>query len=96
MQGKAFDPAASPDQGGGVDRVQVFLEDRDRGGRQLGNATLGRPNPAAAPGSQFAAAGWEVQVSLPVGTHTLFVYAHSTVTDKESFVLLPIRVGALP
>src|SRR5689334_17563959 len=29
MQGKAFDPSASSDQGTGIDRVQIFLEDRD-------------------------------------------------------------------
>jgi len=77
MQGKAFDPAASADQGTGVDRVEVFLDDRDRGGLLLADARLGVPNPAAAPGSQFALAGWQALVSLPTGVHTLFVYAHT-------------------
>ena len=93
MQGKAFDPAASTDQFTGVDRVQVFLEDRDRGGTLLGDARLGTPNLAAEPGSQFALAGWEITVTLPNGQHTLFVYARSSVTGKESTVSIPIRVG---
>jgi hypothetical protein len=93
MQGKAFDPAASVDQATGVDRVQVFLEDRDRGGMYLGDARLGTPNLAAAPGSQFSLAGWEITVTLPTGNHILFVYARSSVTDKESTVSIPVRVG---
>jgi hypothetical protein len=94
MQGKAFDPAASADQGTGVDRVEVFLDDRDRGGLLLADARLGVYNPAAAPGSQFALAGWQALVSLPTGVHTLFVYAHSSVTGKESVVRVPIRAAA--
>jgi hypothetical protein len=93
MQGKAFDPSASVDQGTGIDRVQVFLEERDRGGTYLGDARLGTRNLAAEPGSQFALAGWESTVALPNGSHTLFVYARSSVTGKESTVSIPIRVG---
>ena len=93
IQGKAFDPAASVDQASGIDRVQVFLEDRDRGGQYLGDARLGGINPAAEPGSQFALAGWDIVVSLPSGPHILFVYARSSVTGKESIVSIPVRVG---
>lgn len=96
IQGKAFDPAASADQGSGVDRVQVFLEDRDRGGLHLADARLGLPNLAAAPGSQFSLAGWDVVVNLSSGSHTLFVYARSAVTGKESSVQVPIKVGVGP
>jgi hypothetical protein len=93
MQGKAFDPVANVDQATGVDRVQVFLEDRDRGGMFLGDARLGLPNLAAESGSQFALAGWEITVTLPSGNHLLFVYARSSVTGKESTVSIPVRVG---
>src|SRR5205814_8372782 len=58
IQGKAFDPLATPDQGAGIDRIEVFLEDRDRCGLHLGDARWGVPNAAAAPGSQFPFAGW--------------------------------------
>jgi hypothetical protein len=94
MQGKAFDPSATPDQGSGIDRVQIFLEDRDRGGLHLADAHLGVPNPAAAPGSQFAQAGWEAVVNLPNGLHTLFIYARSSVTSKESSIQVPVHVGS--
>jgi hypothetical protein len=93
IQGKAFDPSASSDQGSGIDRVQIFLEDRDRGGLHLADARLGFPNPAAAPDSQFALAGWEAVVNLPSGSHVLFIYARSAVTDKESTIEIPVRVG---
>ncbi len=93
MQGKAFDPMATTDQGSGIDRVQIFLEDRGRGGLHLAEAPLGVANSAAAPGSQFAFAGWEAIVNLPGGAHTLFVYARSWVTTRESVVQVPIRVG---
>ena len=93
VQGKAFDPAASIDQASGIDRVQVFLEDRDRGGQYLGDARLGAINPAAEPGSQFALAGWDIVVMLPSGAHILFIYARSSVTGKESIVSIPVRVG---
>jgi hypothetical protein len=93
MQGKAFEPSATPDQGSGIDHVQIFLEDRDRGGLHLADARLGLPNPAAAPGSQFALAGWDATVNLPGGSHTLFIYARSWVTGKETAIQVPVRVG---
>jgi hypothetical protein len=93
MQGKAFDPSATTDQGTGIDHVQIFLDDRDRGGLHLADARLGLPNPAAASDSQFALAGWEATVNLPGGSHTLFVYARSSVTGKESAIQIPVRVG---
>jgi hypothetical protein len=96
IQGKAFDPAASPEQGSGIDRLEVFLEDRDRGGLFLGDARLGLPNTAAAPGSQFALAGWDVIVNLPAGFHSIFVYARSAVTGKETAVQVPVKVGGGP
>ncbi len=93
IQGKAFDPVAGADRGTGIDRVQVFLEDRDRGGLYLGDARLGRPNLAAEPGSQFALAGGDIVVSLPPGAHNLYVYGRSAITGKESTVSIPIKVG---
>jgi hypothetical protein len=96
IQGKAFDPAAGPELGSGIDRLQVFLEDRDRGGLFLGDARLGLPNTAAAPGSQFAQAGWDVVVNLPAGFHSIFVYARSAVTGKETALQVPVKVGGGP
>lgn len=82
MQGLAFDRAAT--SGSGVDRVSVFLDDRDRGGQHVGEATLGQPG----------ATGFSVTTDLSRvgGSHTLFVYARSAVTGRESVVSFPITV----
>jgi len=84
MQGLAFDRAAS--QGSGVDKVSVFLDDRDTGGQHLGDATLGQPN----------AAGFTISAdfSRASGKHTLFAYARSSVTGREAVLSFPISVGS--
>jgi hypothetical protein len=80
MQGTAYDPLASA--GSGVDRVQIFLEDRDKGGQHLGDADLGRSG----------GNGWEIVVNLPLGPHTLFVYARSAVTGAEAVTSVPVLI----
>lgn len=84
MQGEAFDRAAT--SGSGVDRVSVFLDNRDSGGQHIGDATLGSPG----------ATGFTVTADLSraSGNHTLFVYARSSVTGHEAVVSFPIAVGA--
>jgi hypothetical protein len=83
IQGRALDRAAA--KGSGVDRVYVTLDDRDRGGRLLGTATLGRPG----------ADGFAVPVDLSAtsGRHTLAVYAHSAATGREAVVSTAVLVG---
>jgi hypothetical protein len=95
LQGTAFDPSARAGAGASVDSVTVFLDDRDKGGTMLGTATLGAPNPAAAPGSQFATAGFTLQVSVPnrKGQHTLVIYAHSSVSGTETTLRVPVKLG---
>jgi hypothetical protein len=82
MQGQAFDRAAN--SGSGVDRVSVFVDDRDSGGQHVGDATLGQPT----------ANGFSVTVDLSrmSGTHTLFVYARSAITGKETVVNFPVNI----
>ena len=82
MQGQAFDRAAS--SGSGVDRVSIFLDDRDAGGQHVGDATLGQPG----------VTGFTVSADLSraSGGHTLFVYAHSAVTGRETSVSFPITI----
>jgi hypothetical protein len=82
MQGLAFDRASNT--GSGIDRVSVFLEDRDAGGQHIGDATLGQPT----------ADGFSVTVDLSrlSGAHTLFVYARSSVTGKEAIVDFPVNI----
>jgi hypothetical protein len=84
MQGLAFDRAAN--NGSGVDKVSVFIEDRDAGGQLAGDAILGQPG----------ATGFTVTADLSraSGGHTLFVYARSSVTGRETVVSFPIVVSA--
>jgi hypothetical protein len=81
MQGVAYDPLAS--SGSGIDRVQVFMEDRETGGVHLGDAALGGP----------ITNGWQIVVNLPLGPHNLFVYARSAVTGAEGVAVIPVVVS---
>jgi hypothetical protein len=83
MQGLAFDRAANA--GSGVDKVSVFVEDRDAGGQLVGDAVLGLPG----------ATGFTVTADLSRagGGHTLFVYARSAVSGRETVVSLPVVVS---
>jgi hypothetical protein len=80
MRGVAYDPQAP--QGSGIDRVQLFLEDREKGGTHLGDAILG--------GS--ITNGWEIAITIPPGPHNLFVYARSSQTGLESIASIPVDV----
>ena len=84
MQGLAFDRAAPA--GSGVDRVSVFVDDRDAGGQLVGDAVLGQP----------VATGFTVTADLSRmgGGHTLFVYARSAVSGREAIVSFPIIIGS--
>ena len=84
MQGLAFDRAAPA--GSGVDRVSVFVDDRDAGGQLVGDAVLGQP----------VATGFTVTADLSRigGGHTLFVYARSSVSGREAIVSFPISIGS--
>jgi hypothetical protein len=82
MQGLAFDRAAN--SGSGVDRVSVFVDDRDAGGQHVGDAVLGQPV-----ANGFSAT---VDLSRVSGAHTLFVYARSAVSGKEAIINFPITI----
>lgn len=94
IQGVAFDPTAAT--GTGVDRVSVFLDDRDGGGLFLGDATLGMPNVMTSQPAQFAGAGWALTTPALKGvgdSHMLCVYARSSVTGQETEMEIPISIG---
>ena len=94
MQGVAFDGAAAT--GVGVDRVSVFLGDREAGGLFLGDATLGAPTTMPVPSDQFAMAGWTLETPAVQGAgemNQLCVYARSTVTGQEKMLDIPITIG---
>jgi hypothetical protein len=81
VQGVAFDRAAQ--QGSGVQRIDIFLDNRDAGGMALGQAVPGDGNM------------WQTTVLLPntqLGQHTLFFAAHS-VSGAESDVSIPVTIA---
>jgi hypothetical protein len=84
IQGSAFDRSAQ--QGSGVDRVYATLDNRDTGGRGLGDATLGQPNPR-----DFSLTA---DLTNDSGPHTLFIYAHSTVSNQWVESAIPVAIGA--
>ena len=93
MQGVAFDEDAAA--GLGVDRVSVFLDDRDKGGLHLGDAAFGGRNLLSSD-PQFATAGWSLTTTSLKGEgqrHDLVVYARSAVNGDETVVTIPISVG---
>ena len=94
LMGFALDRNAAANQGSqgtGIDSVTVYVDaEKDNGGTFVGEADLAFSDDEAAStyGSQFANSGWRLAfkpTSLHAGSHTLFVYAHSVVTNKETF-----------
>jgi hypothetical protein len=92
ITGFALDRTAGPNQGTGVDRVQVYLDGDRTSGIYIGDATLGGLDKFAATiGSQFSNAGWRLPFQpnswLPNLSDNqiskLTVYAHSSVTGQE-------------
>jgi hypothetical protein len=96
IDGIAYDDNA--EAGVGVDRVSVFLGDRDEGGEFLGNATLGLHSPQAVDGGdpQFADAGWRLQTPALKGggqQRDLIVYARSSISGVETRLVIPVIMG---
>jgi hypothetical protein len=89
--GYALDKNAAVNQGvggSGIDRVSVYVGDRDNGGQFLGDADLGFSDsiPEGLYGSQFASTGWRLTfhpTQFHANTYLLFAYAHSVVSGKE-------------
>src|SRR5712692_2009893 len=95
----AFDCHA--DAGIGVDKVSIFLGLRGEGGIHLGDAQGGAPaGVRVVPATQFGSAGWTLNVPSAVASmsnaQVLSVYAHSTVSGKETQLTIPIRIGQVP
>jgi hypothetical protein len=96
ISGVAFDDNA--ETGIGVDRVSVFIGDRDKGGTFLGDAKLGMHNPEAVEGGdvQFEKAGWSLLTPVLKATGQeveMHVYARSSVTGREEVVTIPVIMG---
>jgi Bacterial Ig domain len=95
ISGRAVDTS-----GAGIDRVQIFLEDRNLGGTPIGEADLspGANAPASVARSSLGGNGaFSVAVdtsstNTDKGSHTLFAYARST-NGTEVSVAVPIVLG---
>ena len=89
LEGVAIDERATESEGAGIDRVDFFLGNRDEGGTNIGTA-----EPSAVTGP-FGAGSFRTTVQLPStpGSHDLFAYAHSSVTNQEIVLSEPISVG---
>jgi hypothetical protein len=82
IEGIASDSAAQ--QGNGIDRIDVFLDNRDEGGMLIGHGSFGSSGDM-----------WSATVDLPdneTGVHSLFFYVHSTASDKEMVESVPVLV----
>jgi len=82
ISGSAWDKAATT--GSGIDRIDIFLDDRDAGGMLLTDATFGSMN------------NWQATVTLPsnqTGLHSLVFYAHSSVTGQQEAVSVPVTIA---
>src|SRR6266566_9842388 len=90
IEGIAFDRAA--DEGAGIERIDLFLDNRDTGGVLIGSGQMGSPS-LVSTDPDLSDAGWTAQVTIPralIGGHTLFVYALSAATGGELVVGIPI------
>jgi hypothetical protein len=101
VRGYAIDRNAAPDQGIGVDRVEVYFNGDRQSGILIGRVTPDQPNTlAAANGSQFANAGFSVifQPTSAVPTladnqfTSITIYAHSSVSGRETQVQRQIMI----
>jgi hypothetical protein len=82
IQGVAMDRSAT--SGNGIDRIDIFLDNRDEGGMFLGQAGFSQTNM------------WTATVTLPnnqLGLHTLWFYAHSSVNGQETTVSIPVTIA---
>jgi hypothetical protein len=102
VHGSAYDRNATSDQGTGVDRIQIYLDGDRSTGIFIGEASLGKPDSAAArAGGQFASSGWELTFQpsswMPNISDNqisqLTIYARSSVTGKESSTRASILIS---
>src|SRR5258708_25029819 len=93
VQGIALDSRS--EDGPGIDRIDFFMGNREQGGVLLGHAVPGEAD-AFGP---FGPNSFQTRISLPpnlTGGRDIFGYAHSTVTDQENVIAVPVAVGVDP
>ena len=89
ISGTAYDPAAT--QGSGVDRVDLFLGERDNGGTFLGSAV-----PGDVAGGDARSFSVEVQVPNLNRGVDFAAYATSAISGQQTAVTFPVFVGVPP
>ena len=81
MMGDAMDQTAT--SGTGIDRIDIFLNNRDSGGLLLGQ------------GMMTSSSFWQATVNLPTnqtGMHQLWFYVHSAVTGETLTFSVPVDI----
>jgi len=95
LAGWAVDPEST---GSGVDAVQVYLDGEAGRGQFVGAAEYGgeRSDVASQLGQpRFGLSGYQLQVELAAGEHTLYVYARRRGTAEPRQWSAPATVGIL-
>jgi hypothetical protein len=90
--GIAYDRSAT--RSPGIDRIQIFLENRENGGIPLSAVTLNQPNPLMTSGP-LAQAGFTAALNFPdntTGPHNIVVYARSATTQQVAVLTMPVVV----
>jgi len=85
IEGVAVDRSAT--SGTGIDRIDVFLDNRDTGGTIVGEATFS---------SSGSGTTWHATLNLPAnqtGLHDLFFYVRSAVSGMEIVHSVPVTVA---
>jgi hypothetical protein len=89
VRGWAANPAS--DRGTGVAQVDLYLDGGpDQGGFYLGRADYGRERPDVAEalgGQRFLLSGWDMEVTMPRGSHVLVAVAAPT--GNQPALLIP-------
>jgi Bacterial Ig domain len=92
---------ATTSNGGAIDRVQVFLGNRDLGGLSLGQISAADspvpvPNSATLSSTLNSNGTYRIFVDFPsqnLGTNTVFVYARSATTGKEASATTSVTIS---
>jgi hypothetical protein len=101
IKGYALDPSATRDTG--IDRVDVYMDElRGRSDAKfIGSADLGRNSSEATNlhGLGFQTSGYQIDFkpnNFDVGNHHVYVYAHSSITNKETLDTAGFNISATP
>lgn len=98
VAGWAVDDASPPGRGTGVDRVEIYLDSIATPGAILNGVTYGqsRNDVSSVTRPDWDPSGWFLYWNTDLvarGPHTLYVYAHSTITNEWRAATVRVVVG---